>query len=131
MSRGTPESPGKNEMSLDRDDEQRLRSYLLGELAQEEMHLALVPSLYLLRWSCNAHWCAAGREHQAAIQFQASQWYTCVVALDNDKLYPVPLEVHPQLVEREAGGQAYREQFHIALLVKHLVAIIGKALANG
>ena len=37
MSRGTPESPGKNEMSLDRDDEQRLKSYLLGELAQEEM----------------------------------------------------------------------------------------------
>jgi CHAT domain-containing protein len=37
MSRGTPESPGKNEMSLDRDDEQHLKSYLLGELAQEEM----------------------------------------------------------------------------------------------
>src|ERR1051326_7336580 len=37
MGRGTPESPGNNEMSLDRDDEQRLKSYLLGELAQEEM----------------------------------------------------------------------------------------------
>ena len=37
MSRGTPESPGNNEMSLDRDDEQRLKSYLLGELAQVEM----------------------------------------------------------------------------------------------
>lgn len=37
MSRGTPESPGKNEMSLDHNDEQHLKSYLLGELAQEAM----------------------------------------------------------------------------------------------